>query len=49
VTSVAPVDDAVMTSLVELACKLTCNAVTTCGYILYGKVYENYMIDLAVR
>ena len=43
------IGDAMMTSLLELACKLTCNAITTCGYILYGKVYENYMIDLAVR
>ena len=41
--------DAVMTSLLELSCKLTCNVVTTCGYVLYGKVYRNYMIDLGVR
>jgi len=43
------VGDAVMTSLVELACKLCCNVITTGGYILYGKVYQNFMIDLAVR
>lgn len=42
------IGDAMMTSLLELACKLTCNVITTCGYILYGKVYENYMIDVAV-
>jgi len=41
--------DAMMTSLVELACKLSCNVTTTSGYVLYGKVYQNYMIDLAVR
>ena len=38
-----------MTSLLELACKLTCNVVTTCAYVQFGKVYENFMIDLAVR
>jgi len=41
--------DAMMTSLLELACKLTCNVTTTDAYVLYGKVYQNYMIDLAVR
>jgi len=45
----AAAGDAMMTSLVELACKLTCNVVTTCAHIVYGKVYENLMIDLAVR
>ena len=41
--------DVMMTSLLELACKLCCNVITTCGYVLYGKVYQNYMIDLSVR
>ena len=41
--------DGLMTSLLELACKLTCNVITTGGYILLGKVYQNYMIDLGVR
>ena len=41
--------DVMMTSLLELACKLCCNVITTCGYVLYGKVYQNYMIDLGVR
>lgn len=42
------IGDALMTSHLELACKLSCNVITTCGYILYGKVYQNFMIDLAV-
>jgi len=41
--------DAMMTSLLELACKLSCNVITTGGYVLYGKVYQNYVIDLRVR
>jgi len=41
--------NAMMTSLLELACKLCCNVITTGGYILHGKVYQNYMIDLGVR
>jgi len=43
------IGDAMMTSLLELACKLACNVITTCAYLKYGKVCANFMIDLAVR
>jgi len=42
-------DDVMMTSQLELACKLTCNVLSTCAYVQCGKVYGNFMIDLAVR
>jgi len=43
------VGDVTTTSLAELACKLTCNVVTTCAFVQHGKVCGNFMVDLAVR
>ena len=43
------IGDVTTTSLAELACKLTCNVVTTCAFVQHGKVCGNFMVDLAVR
>jgi len=43
------IGDVTTTSLAELACKLTCNVVTTCAFVRLGKVCGNFMVDLAVR
>jgi N-acetylmuramic acid 6-phosphate (MurNAc-6-P) etherase len=46
--AVTSLGDVLVTSLLELACKLTCNVLTTGAYVKCGKVYENCMIDLRV-
>ena len=33
----------------EMACKWTCNIISTGAHIIRGKIYENIMIDVRVR
>ena len=35
--------------LVEVSCKWLCNVLSTAAHVLLGKIYNNYMVDVAVR